>query len=360
MTTAQEERSPEVQQHIAAGRDAPARVRGGGWTGVGQTIGAKYGLLVVFALLIAAFSALNGSIFFTVQNAQTIASTQAVVAILALAVLVPFVTGQFDLSVAFQLGLAQAICTTLLVQHNAPSWLAVACTLISGALFGAVNGLIVVRLRINAFITTLATGTLGQGLLQVVTNGTVVFGNMPSGFLGLGRNAVLGIPLPFIYVLGFGVVLWVALEYTRWGRRCFATGGNPRAALLAGVNVSWVTFQSFVIAGVLAACAGVLSTMILGAAQPDVGPQYLLPSFAGALLGATSIRPGRFNVWGTVVAVYFLATGITGLQQLGVPFYIEQFFNGGALLIAVLFSQTVAERRRRRVAEQAQPYGGDG
>lgn len=337
----------ESEQETASHHSA-RRAEAASWIALAQGIGAKYGLVVVFAVLIAVFSLLNGSIFFTVQNAQTIAATQAVTAILALAALVPFIAGQFDLSVAFQLGLAQAVCTVLIIQHNVPPWLAVACTLLVGALFGAVNGLIVVRLRINAFITTLATGTLGLGLLQVVTNGTVVFGAMPAGFLGLGRNAVMGVPLPFIYVLALGAILWLALEYTRWGRTCFATGGNARAALLAGVNVDRVALQAFVIGGVLAACSGVLSSMILGSAQPDMGPQYLLPAFAGALLGATSIRPGRFNVWGTVLAVYFLATGITGLQQLGVPFYIEQFFNGGALLVAVVFSQTVAERRRRR------------
>ena len=342
----QDEISSPRDQDLPVVQDGFTRARRSSWSGSAQGIMARYGLIVVFALLTLVFSVINTNIFFSVQNAQTIAASQGVTAILAMAALLPLVAGQFDLSIGAQMGVGQAICMALIINAGVSPVVAVIGTLIAGALYGLVNATLVVVFRVNAFIATLATSTLGTGLQQMVTSGSSITGNVPSGFLNLGQDNLLGVPLPFIYVLVIALVLWVALEYTQWGRRCFATGGNRRAALLSGVNVNLVTIQVYVLAGVLAAAAGVLASMILGFGDPAAGPTYLLPAFAGALLGATSIRPGRFNIWGTVIAVYFLATGITGLQQLGVPFYVEPLFNGCALIIAVVFSQTMAARRR--------------
>jgi ribose transport system permease protein len=210
--------------------------------------------------------------------------------------------------------------------------------------------LLIVRLRLNAFIATLGTGTLATGCSQWYSKGESLFGDLPSSFTNLGRHELAGVPLPIIYVLVVVVALWLAFEFTAWGRECFAIGGNARAALIAGVRVERLTLEAFVLTGLLSALAGVLSVSILGSANPDVGPNLLLPAFAGAFLGATSIRPGRYNAWGTFIAVYLLAAGITGLQQLGAAFYIEQFFNGGALLVAVALSAWAASRRRARLA----------
>lgn len=310
---------------------------------------ARYGLVVVFAVLVAVFSLALPDTFPTVQNAQTIAAGKAVVALLALAAMVPLIVGQFDLSVGFQLGLTQTLCAGLMLKQHQPALVAIVAVIAVGVLFGLVNGLLVVRVRINAFIATLATGTLAAGITQWYSGGESLFGAMPGTFLSLGRDQVLGVPLPLVYVLVAAAALWIVFEYTSWGRSAFAVGGNPRAALIAGVRVERVTVLSFVIAGVLASLAGVLSVMILGAANPNVGPDFLLPAFAGAFLGATSIRPGRFNAWGTFLAVYLLASGITGLQQLGAASYVEQFFNGGALLAAVALSGWAASRRRSRI-----------
>ena len=117
-----------------------------------------------------------------------------------------------------------------------------------------------------------------------------------------------------------------------------------KAATLIGIPVSRITLQVFMAAGALAALAGVLSTSILGSANPNIGLNYLLPAFAAVFLGAAPAGPGRFSAWGTVIAVYALAAGISGLQQLGAAFYVEQFFNGGALLLAVGLARWMAVR----------------
>jgi ribose transport system permease protein len=313
------------------------------WRRIGAAAGQKYALLVVFAAIVALFSALNPEVFATGANAQTIASTQATVALLALAAMLPLIVGQFDISVGYQFGLAQGLAAHLIINEGLPAGAAVLIVLAAGATIGLTNGLLVAKLQLNSFVATLGVGILVLGLTQWLTQDVTINGPLPTWFTDLGRDEVLGVPLPFLYVLAACALLWLALEYTPWGRECYATGGNDRAALLAGVRTQRRTVQVFVAAALLAALSGCLSVMILGASSPTVGLGSLLPAFAGAFLGATSIRPGRFNAIGTLIAVYLVATGITGLQQQGAEPFVQQLFNGAALLIAV----TLARLARR-------------
>jgi len=306
---------------------------------LGAAAGQKYALIVVFAAIVGLFSVLNPAVFATGANAQTIASTQATVALLALAAMLPLVVGQFDISVGYQFGLAQGLCAYLIINEGVPAVVAILVTLAAGLLIGLVNGVLVAKVKLNSFVATLGVGILVLGLTQWLTKDVTITGALPALFTDLGRDAILGIPLPFVYVLAATAVLWLALEYTPWGRECYATGGNERAALLAGVRTERRTVQVFVFAALLAALSGCLSVMILGASSPTVGLGSLLPAFAGAFLGATSIRPGRFNAIGTLIAVYLVATGITGLQQEGAPPFVQQVFNGAALLIAVTLAR---------------------
>jgi ribose transport system permease protein len=306
---------------------------------LGAAAGQKYALIVVFAAIAGLFSVLNPAIFATTANAQTIASTQATVALLALAAMLPLIVGQFDISVGYQFGLAQGLCAHLIVNVGLPAGAAIGVTLAAGLLVGLLNGVLVAKVKLNSFVATLGVGILVLGLTQWLTKDVTITGALPTLFTDLGRNAVLGIPLPFVYVLAACAVVWLALEYTPWGRECYATGGNDRAALLAGVRTERRTVQVFALAAVLAALSGCLSVMILGASSPTVGLGSLLPAFAGAFLGATSIRPGRFNALGTLIAVYLVATGITGLQQEGAAPFVQQLFNGAALLIAVTLAR---------------------
>jgi ribose transport system permease protein len=306
----------------------------------------RYGLVGVFLLVILLFSILRPETFPTVDNAQTIASTQAVIALLALAAVTPLVVGQFDVSIGFQLGLSQTLTAGLVIKDGWPAGQAALVAVLACVLIGLANGLLVTRLRLPSFISTLGVGTVVLGLTQLYGNDETISGTLPISFTDIGRKDLLGVPLPFVYVLIAALVLWLAFEYTPWGRAGHATGGNPRAALLAGIRTDRVTVQCFVAAGLLAGLSGVLSVMVLGASAPTVGLGELLPAFAAAFLGATAIRPGRFNSIGTIVAVYLLAAGITGLQMLGAQFYVQQLFNGGALLIALTLSSLAGNRAR--------------
>ena len=311
--------------------------------GIGKMVWSN-SLPLLLIVVVAIFSAIRPESYFSANNAQMIASTNAVLAILALAAVPPLVVGQFDLSIGFQLALAQSLCAGMIIYHSVAPPLAAAVVIAIGIAIGLANGLLVARAGLNAFITTLATGIVVQGFTQLYTDGASVFGAMPSPFLYFGRGRLFGVPLAFLYVLVIAAIMSVIYTYTRWGRQSFAIGGNARAAYLVGIPVDRVTIQSFVVAGALSSIAGVLSCSILGSANPNIGINYLLPAFAAVFLGAAPAGPGRFNAWGAVVAVYALAAGISGLQQLGAAFYVEQFFNGGALLLAVALAKWMAGR----------------
>jgi ribose transport system permease protein len=317
-------------------------------SGNGEMLGdltSRFALVGVLVVLWIAFSVKTPDVFATTSNLQTILSVQATTGLLALAVVVPLVAGQFDLSTGFQLGLAQSLCAILVIREQWNPLLALAVVLVVGIVIGVINGQLITRLGLPSFTTTLGVGMVTLGLTEWITSNQVITGPAAAWFFDLGRLRILGIPLPFIYLAVVAVLLFVVLELTVWGRRSYAVGANPIAARLSGIAADRQIRQSFVIAGFLCALAGCISMMSLGGSSPVIGLGSLLPAFAASFLGATCIRPGRYNVAGTVVAVYVIGVGITGLQQLGAESYAQDLFNGAALLIALIIS-TIARRRR--------------
>jgi ribose transport system permease protein len=311
---------------------------------------SRFALVGVLVLLWVTFSLTNPQVFATTSNLQTILSVQATTGLVALAVVVTLVAGHFDLSTGFQLGLAQSLCAVLVIKEQWPPLIALGLVMVVGLVIGVINGQLVTRLGLPSFTTTLGTGLLILGITEYITKNEVITGVAPAWFTDLGRVRVAGVPLPFVYLAVAAALLFVLLELTVWGRRSYAVGANPIAARLSGINADLQVRRSFMITGVLCSAAGSISMMSLGGSSPAIGLGSLLPAFAAAFLGATCFRPGRYNVAGTVVAVYVVGVGITGLMQRGAEVYIQDVFNGAALLIAVIVS-TIA--RRRRVGSRA-------
>jgi ribose transport system permease protein len=310
-----------------------------------------WNLAILLALLVLVFSVLKSDTFLTAFTFQSMMNSRSINAMVALAVMIPLASNNFDLSVASTLGITQVLANGLQTQQGLGWETAVLLCLALGAAVGLFNGLLVTRARINSFIATLGTGTLLLGLNQWYTGGMQVVGMLPPDFLALsGRIPGTGIPAALAYVLAIALVLWVVFDYLPVGRFLYVIGESPRAAELTGIPAGLYVTLAFVASGVIAAFAGIVLQAQLQVGQSTVGQELMLPAFTGALLGATAVRPGRPNVWGTVLAVAVLAVAVAGLTQLGAPFFVENLFNGAMLVLAVGLAGWTQRRRERRNA----------
>jgi len=303
----------------------------------------RFSGLYVWAALILLFAIWIPHTFLTTNNFQITAGNQAITAMLALGLIIPLSAGVFDLSFAGMAGVS--VCITAWVQTHGQSPLVAALAAIAaGAVVGAVNGFIVVALRVNSFIATLGMSSLLLAVAYWITNGQQITSGFNQSFLNFGTSTFLGLAYPFYVMLGLAIIIYIVIEYLPVGRYLYAVGGNAQAARLAGVRVNRIVFGSLFTSAVVAGLTGVVLCAELGVASSDTGPSYLLPAFSAVFLGSTMIRPGRVNVIGTLIAIYLLATGIDGLQLAGAPVYVTDLFNGGALIIAV----ALAARSHRR------------
>ncbi|QFQ95681.1 ABC transporter permease [Streptomyces phaeolivaceus] len=330
-------------------RRRPRRGSGLGLGTGGHLIGA-YGLLGLTALLVLVFSLALPRTFPTLDTLDSILSAQSIPAVLALAAMVPIVTGAFDLSIGYGLGLAHVMVLYLVVEAGWPWPLACLVVIAGGLVVGVLNGVVVEFGRIDSFIATLGTGSMMFAVTGWITDGgRIVPGpqGLPPAFTDLYTSTFLGLPVPAFYVLALAVVLWLVLERLPIGRCLYVVGSNPRAADLVGIPVREYTVCAFAASGLIVGFAGVLLAAQQQIGNPSVGLDYLLPAFVGALLGSTAIKPGRPNALGTLVAVAVLAVGLTGIAQLGADFWTVPLFHGGTLLLAVGLAGYAARRRMR-------------
>jgi ribose transport system permease protein len=310
-----------------------------------------YGLLILAVLLLVVFSLLLPRTFPTQLTAAAILQETSTVALLALGQTIVIASGNFDLSI----GYAVDICAVLSIglQRSGLPWpVVVAIVLALGLGIGLVNGLLVEYARIDSFIATLGVGTIMYGIANWYSGGRQIVATLPPAFLAINQTSLLGIPLPAWYVVVFTLFFWVLLEFLPIGRYLYGVGSNRRAAELVGVRARRYVIGAFLVSGFTTAFTGVVLASRLQVGQSSVGPEYLLPAFVGALLGATTIKPGRVNALGTVVAVLILAIGIAGLQQLGGQFFVEPLFNGSTLIVAVGLAAYAARRRQQALSAQ--------
>ena len=306
----------------------------------------RYGLLVLFLAVVVYFSLspASGDVFWTTNNFRNIAANESVRAILALAVILPLVAGQFDFSIGLTAELSAIGTAAALTRFDQPLVVAVLVGVALGTAVGVVNGVLVARVGVNPFITTLGMATLITGAINWYTEGQSILVTEPA-LTDQGSELLFGIPRPFYFLLGTAVLVWYLLGHTPVGRYLHSVGSNSQSARLVGLRVPRLIGLSFVLSGFLAGVAGVLLVARQGGGNPGLGQTFVLPAFAAAFLGATAFKPGRFNVWGTVLAVFFVAFSTTGLVLSEVGTWVEPVFQGGALIIAVAISTVIARRR---------------
>lgn len=300
-----------------------------------NNIGAVYVLLiqlVIFGIWIPGIF-LNQVTFFQILN------NNAIIGLAALAIIIPLSAGVFDLSFAYVMSLSGVI-TAYMVSHF--HWAlvpAIVLALLASVFVGLVNAIVVVTFKVESLIGTLATGSLIMAFITMVTNDQLVTSTALLGaFSAIGQTQVLGgVTLPVVYMFLVAAALWFVLEHTPTGRRLYATGFNVEASRLAGIQVKRLQFRSLLFSSLMAGFTGVVLASYLGSGNPTGGTPYLLPAFAAVFLGATQFKHGRFNAWGTVVAVLMLGTGITGLALAAAPPWAADLFTGVVLIAALAY-----------------------
>ena len=312
----------------------------------------RFALLGVWVVLIIFFVITVPNTFPTTANLSSMLGSQAVLLILALGLIIPLRAGDYDLSVASVFSLSAVTVASLNVNLGWPVGWAALVAVVAGFGVGALNGYIVTKFDIDPFIVTLGVGTVVLGLAYPVSNSRTISGVDPALSDVMLAKPFLNIPVDFYYA----VILCAAVAYvfsrTAFGQRLLFIGQNSSVARLNGVPVTRLRRVALMCSSTIAALAGVVYVGTTGSADAGSGAGFLLPAFAAAFLGSTTLSVGRFNPWGTLIAVYFLVTGISGLQLMGAQQYVQQLFYGGALVIAVILSKIVRARSdKRRLAQ---------
>lgn len=310
---------------------------------------------IFFGLTESNFLQWNGSIEFVLTD-------KVIVSMLALAFLVPLITETFDLSIGANMALSLVIVNKMALETDLPDWIGAVVGMFACLVIGAINGFIVVKLKVNSFIATLGMSQVIAALILRIHDGGNITAAFTQSYIDFGKRNVFSfswpgsgseISLPYYFFFGLIVafVIWYILEHTPIGRQMFATGGNREAARLAGVKVDRLSFGSLVVSAGIAGFAGLIYSWKFGVYTSSVGPPLLFTAVGAVFFGASQLK-GRPNVWGTIIAVYTLAFGIKGIglrypRQIS---WIQPLFEGLVLIIAVAVAsrQAVVKVARRR------------
>lgn len=306
----------------------------------------RYGLVFVWLAMAAFYAIVLPDSFLSVGTLQTIFGSQSTLVFLAMAAVAVFAVGEFDLSIASIMGISATTLAVLSVNVGIPEPVAVVIALAVGVICGAVNGFVIVRLGIDPIVTTLGMGVLLLGIAQGISNLVTVSGLSTSLYKFAAYN-VAGLPISFFYGVIVAIIFAIVLGLTPLGRHMTFVGANREVARLSGIRVQRIRFGAYVFSGLSSGIGGILLAATVGGFDSTTSGTYLLPALAATFLGTAVVQPGRFNPLGTLITIYFLVTGIVGLQLLGFAGWVSNVFYGAALIIAITVS-TIARTRFTR------------
>jgi ribose transport system permease protein len=335
--------SPDVEVQPIAAVDVP-RALSGSPVRRGLDRVAPYGSIIVLVAMVGYFALSHPDQFWTRDNLIEILNDGSLLAIIAGGLTLALISLDFDLSVGAMATLS-GLTAALLLAHDMSLGLAILLTLGLGLVVGLVNGFVVVRLGVSAFIGTLAVMTILQGLGTWWADGASV--NVDNvTFTNWATDEVAGIPLPVVVMGVWYLLLWFLLERTTIGRRIYVVGANPLAARLGGMPVSTLRIAAFVASALAATVAGLLLTSKLFGAYPAAGDPFLLDAYAAVFLGAVTVRLGQFHILGTLVGVLLLSVMSNGLTIVGAEAYVTNLLKGGILIAAVALAGTSGTLKR--------------
>ena len=292
----------------------------------------KYGLFVILAIFIVVFSTLNTQ-FLTPGNLLNILRQISMFGIVVVGYTMVMISGGCDMSVGGQLALCGMFAATLNVTYGLPTFVVVILTLMLGALFGLINGLLMNVFNIMPLIVTLGTMLFFQGASYIISGGVAIFGLSSFKFIGQGYLGF--VPLPIVILLVIGMLGYIVLHKTYFGRQIYAMGGNPEAARLAGVNIKKYRLAVFTITGILAAVAGIIMAARTGSAQPSAGASYPFDCMTAVVLGGVSFAGGSGSMLGAMMGVIIIGVLNNGMQLIGMDSNMINCVKGIVLLIAI-------------------------
>jgi ribose/xylose/arabinose/galactoside ABC-type transport system permease subunit len=295
------------------------------------------GVLLMLAIVLVVASLLAPG-FFTLTNLTNLVITASITAVAGMGMTFAIAMGAFDLSVGSTQALTAIIAATLLGKTNLP--VAILGALLGGAILGLINGLIITRLRVPAFVATLGMMGVIRGAALLYTNGQSVMITTHREYALLNNGKVLGVPIPFIIALLVLAGLYILLQHTRFGRHVCAVGGNEQAAIASGLDVNKITVSVFMLVGMAAALSGIMLSSKLLIVDGTLGAGFELQAIAISVLGGTSLSGGTGNMIGTFLASLLLAAIAGALNILNVPSFY-QYLALGLLLIFALALDTL-------------------
>ncbi|MEH7549814.1 ribose ABC transporter membrane protein [Neobacillus bataviensis] len=299
----------------------------------------KFGTIIVLLALMMIISIMNPK-FLTMYNILNIFRQVSINGLIAFGMTFVILTGGIDLSVGAILGLA-GMLLGLMIAAGTPDIIAIPVVLIMGALLGWFNGALVSKLKLQAFIVTLATMTMFRGIIMIVSDGIPVMEVTAKAPVldFFSQGAVLGIPVPMIIFVLLLLILLVLLQNTVFGRRVYAIGGNEEVARLSSIPTNRIKTLVYVISGVMSALAGIILTSRLSSSQPTAGSGFELDAIAAVVIGGTSLAGGRGRLFGTFIGVLIIGVLNNGLNIIGVSAFYQQFIKGLVILLAVILDR---------------------
>lgn len=303
----------------------------------------EYNLVLIFLAIFIALS-LSVQYFFTVQNMLGLALSVSQIGMVACTMMFCLASRDFDLSVGSVVAFTGVLSATV-VNATDNLWCGVAAALLSGAIIGCVNGVIIAYLRINALITTLATMEIVRGLAFIASHGQAV-GVSNADFILFAGSSFLGVSMPIWTTLGCFVLFGFLLNSTLYGRNTLAIGGNPEASRLAGIRVERTRVIIFLVQGLVAGLAGVILASRITSGQPNSAGGFELNVISACVLGGVSLKGGTATISGVIVGVFILGTAENVMNLLNIDAFYQYLVRGAILLAAVLVDQQRTRNER--------------
>ncbi len=298
------------------------------------------GIVLAALLLFSIFSVASDS-FLTAYNLFNVSRTLALYVFIALAQTMAIVVGGMNLSVGAIGGLATITVGYCMDVQGMSGWIAVPMALLVGMLAGSINGFFITKVGINSFVVTLSMLFVFEGLVSGISKG-YSYTKIPKTFTVIGRKGAFGVPYLLWIALLALVVIYYLFRFTLLGRRLLATGGNEDAARLSGINTGRIILAANILSGLFASIAAVLWVSRMGSAQPSTGQDWLIISFAVAIIGGTALKGGSITALGLLMGAIIMVLIKNGLVILGANIYFERTFYGLIILLAVIVDRARA------------------